>query len=117
MFKLKAGLYANGSLAKFTRMAMEAYRGKIPESIEVAGKSGQLRYGSETFTVEVGNETYTVTVTNIPEYVFDDGEVVSDVMLRANINEEVNEAVLACVQNRHPVPKTIDLLEWVGVPV
>jgi len=117
MFKLKAGIFANGSLAKFSRMAMEAYREKIPETIELAGRTGHLRYGSEVYTVEVGNEIYTVTVTNIPEYIFDDGETVSDLMLRASIEEEVNEMVLECIQNRRPVPEAIDLLEWIGLPV
>lgn len=117
MFKLKAGIYANGSLAKFSRMAMEAYREKIPDTIEVAGRTGHLRYGSEVYNVEVGNETYTVTVTSIPEYVFEDGETVSDLMLRASIEEEVEQSVLECVRNRRPVPGTIDLLEWIGLPI
>jgi hypothetical protein len=117
MFKLKAGIYANGSLAKFSRMAMEAYREKIPETVEIAGRIGRLQFGSEVYSVKVGNEAYAVTVTNIPEYVMDDGEIVSDLMLRASIEEEVEQSVLECVQNRRPVPGTIDLLEWIGLPV
>lgn len=117
MFKLKAGIYANGSLAKFSRMAMEAYREKIPETVEISGRIGRLQLGSEVYTVKVGNESYSVMVTNIPEYVMDDGEIVSDLMLRASIEEEVEQWVLECVQNCHPVPETIDLFEWIGLPV
>jgi hypothetical protein len=38
-------------------------------------------------------------------------------MLGASIEEEVEKMVLECVQNHRPVPETIDLLEWIGLPV